>query len=178
MEMHLVTKKGVDVILSYARPLRRGGWGIMIKALFVRGGKWHLTSKHLAVCVAPLRNGFSSLFPLVHCSSERLQKGSGFEVKKEKKKKKKTKKRPLSNRASELLEPVRIPNPPDNNACTHPQHPASSGHQRESPCWDLTATALPVAGGGEGGPAAPRREATTHGDRPGLTEARSFSPEK
>lgn len=68
-----------------------GGWGIMIKALFVRGGKWHLTSKHLAVCIAPLRNGFSSLFPLVHCSSERLQKGSGFEVKKEKKKKKKTK---------------------------------------------------------------------------------------
>lgn len=41
--------------------------------------------KHLAVSVAPLRNGFTSLFPLVHCSSERLQKGSGFEVKKKEK---------------------------------------------------------------------------------------------
>lgn len=41
--------------------------------------------KHLAVSVAPLQS-FSSLFPLVHCSSERLQKGSGFEVKKKKKK--------------------------------------------------------------------------------------------
>lgn len=86
MVMHLVTKKGADVILNYARPLRQD-WDIMIKALFVGGGEWHLTSKHLAVSVAPLRNGFSSLFPLVHCSSERLQKGSGFEVKEKKKKK-------------------------------------------------------------------------------------------
>lgn len=67
--------------------------------------------KHLAVSVALLRNGFTSLFPLAHCSSERLQKGSGFEVKRKKKERKK----------KELKETTEQPGIQVVGACAHPK---------------------------------------------------------